>query len=217
MVLTVEDWYHTQAPYLINYYQSPLNEVVHGGSEPVPNATLINSGQNQHIDIQQGHTYLFRFINIGSFAAQYVQFDQHEMTVVEVDGIYVKPYKVDQLFLVSGQRYAVIVKAKSNSNKNYAIVASMNEDMFDPGVIPPGLKNTVSISMFINRIVANSSKVTAWLVYDKKKPLPDPFKLTGLPFDDTVFIPKDNQGPWGPVTNSYASLRRQLISPYTDI
>jgi iron transport multicopper oxidase len=95
---------------------------------------------------------------MGSFAAQYVQFDQHEMTVVEVDGVYVKPYKVDQLFMVSGQRYAVIVKAKSNSNKNYAIVASMNEDMFDEGVIPPGLKNTVITAMDVKELLLTARR-----------------------------------------------------------
>ncbi len=77
------------------------------------------------------------------------------MTVVEVDGIYVKPYRVNQLFLTSGQRYAVTVKAKSNSNKNFAIVASMNEGMFDEGFIPPGLKNTVSMSHTYREVVNN--------------------------------------------------------------
>jgi iron transport multicopper oxidase len=86
---------------------------LHGGSEPVPNATLINGGQNQLINIQQGQTYLFRIINMGSFAAQYLQFDQHDMTVVEIDGVYTKPYKVSQLFMIAGQRYSVIVNAKS--------------------------------------------------------------------------------------------------------
>jgi hypothetical protein len=54
-------------------------------------------------------------------------------------------------------------------------------------------------------------------VYDKKKPLPDPFKLTGLPFDDSVFVPKDNQGPWGPVTKSYASLRRNFFGRFANL
>ena len=142
--MTIEDWYHTEAPYLINYFQSPLNEDLHGGSEPVPNATLINGGQNKHIDIQPNRSYLFRIINQGAFAAQYLEFDQHDMTVVEIDGVYTKPYNVKQLFIAVAQRYSVIVKSKSNANNNYAIIASMNEGMFDPGVTRPDLQNNVS-------------------------------------------------------------------------
>lgn len=212
IVLTVEDWYHTQAPYLINYYQSPLNEALHGGSEPVPNATLIDGGQNKRIDMQQGRTYLFRIINMGSFAAQYLQFDQHDMTIVEVDGVYITPHTVPQLFMTTGQRYSVIVKAKSNSNKNYAIVASMNEGMFDPGVIPPGLENNVNIT-HTYRDVINSPKATSWLVYDEKKPFPVPPTIPYLPFDDMSFLPKDNQALLDPVTDWYVAFSSLFIWP----
>jgi iron transport multicopper oxidase len=138
------DWYHEQAPNLINYFQSPLNNDVHGGSEPVPNATLINEAQNVHFPIEAGRSYLFRIINMGAFAAQYLQFDQHDMTVVEIDGVYTKPTKVSQLFVTAAQRYSVIVEAKSSSRQNFAIVASMDVGMFDPGVTPPDLNNNVS-------------------------------------------------------------------------
>lgn len=82
---------------------------------------------------------------MGAFAGQYLQFDDHDMTVVEIDGVYTKPYTVTQLFISVAQRYSVIVKAKSSSKQNFAIVASMDEDMFDPGVVPSGLKNNVSL------------------------------------------------------------------------
>jgi iron transport multicopper oxidase len=149
---------------------------------------------------------------MGSFAAQYLQFDQHDMTVVEIDGVYTIPYKVSQLFMVVGQRYSVIVSAKSNSNRNYAIVTSMNEGMFDPGVTPPDLKNNVSISNTY-RDVANSPKATSWLVYDRRNLLPAPFTIPYLPFDDTVFIPNDSQALLGPVTDSYVPLRTSFIWP----
>jgi iron transport multicopper oxidase len=139
----VTDWYHDQAPYLIEYFQSPLNEDLHGGSEPVPNATLINEAQNVHFPMETGRSYLFRIINMGAFSGQYLQFDQHDMTVVEIDGVYTKPHRVTQLFIAPAQRYSVIVKAKSSTKHNFAIVASMDEDMFDPGVTRPDLKNNV--------------------------------------------------------------------------
>jgi iron transport multicopper oxidase len=82
---------------------------------------------------------------MGAFAAQYLQFDQHDMTVVEIDGIYTEPHRVTQLFLAVAQRYSVIVKSKGDNNQNFAIVASMDDGMFDPGVTPENLNNNVSV------------------------------------------------------------------------
>lgn len=142
--MTVSDLYHDQALYLINYYQSPTNEDLNGGAEPVPNATLINEAQNVKFNIVPGKTYLFRILNMGVFAAQWLQFDQHEMTVVETDGVYAQPYNVSALHIAVAQRYSVIVKAKADNSQNYAIVASMDTDMFYQGVTPPNLQNNVS-------------------------------------------------------------------------
>lgn len=147
IVLTLSDWYHDQGPPLIRYFQSSLNEVLHGGSEPVPNATLINESQNVKFHVKPGKDYLFRIINMGGFAAQYLQFDGHDMDVVEVDGVYTKPHRINQLFLTVAQRYSVIIKGKTHPTQNYGITASMNKDMFDDGVIPPALDNDVHISL----------------------------------------------------------------------
>jgi iron transport multicopper oxidase len=100
---------------------------------------LINEAQNVHFPIKPNKSYLFRIINMGGFAAQYLQFDQHDMDVVEVDGVYTKPHRVSQLFVAAAQRYSVIVKSKRNAKQNFAITASMNEDMFDEGVVPVDL------------------------------------------------------------------------------
>jgi iron transport multicopper oxidase len=142
--MTVSDWYWQQAPYLIEYFQSPLNVDLHGGSEPVPNATLINESQNVTFQIKPNKAYLLRIINMGGFAAQYISIDQHDMTVVEIDGVYTKPHRVSQLFVAAAQRYSVIVQSKPNTKQNYAISIWMEEGMFDPGVIPNDLDDGVS-------------------------------------------------------------------------
>ncbi len=147
--MTVSDWYWQQAPYLIEYFQSPLNVELHGGSEPVPNNTLINESQNVTFQIQPNKAYLFRIINMGGFSAQYISMDQHDMTVVEIDGVYTKPNRVSQLFLAASQRYSVIVQSKRNSKQNYAISVWMEEDMFDPGVTPSGLDDWVGAEQYL--------------------------------------------------------------------
>ena len=145
ITLALSDVYHDQAPNLIHYFLSPENTDATGGAEPVPNAALINEAQNVKISVAAGKTYLFRVINMGAIAGQYLQFDQHTMTIVEVDGVYVQPYDVNQLFVSMAQRYSVIIKAKTDSSKNFAIVASMNADMFGSSNTPAGMQPTVSI------------------------------------------------------------------------
>jgi iron transport multicopper oxidase len=148
VVLTISDWYHDEAPYLIEYFQSPLNEDLHGGSEPVPNATLVNESQDVQFPMKPNQAYLFRVINMGGFAPQYLSFVQHDMTVVEVDGVYTKPYRVSQLFLTAAQRYSVIVQSKPNTDQNFPITVFMGADMFDPGVIPVDLDDGVSTESY---------------------------------------------------------------------
>jgi iron transport multicopper oxidase len=135
-IFTVSDLYHAQAPGLINYYQSVDNANNNNGAEPVPNSILINEAQNVKFTMVPGKHYLFRIINMGAFVGQYIQFDQHDMTVVEIDGVYTQPYTVSQLFITVAQRYSVIVTAKASSSQNFAIKSSMYTGMFNPSVIP---------------------------------------------------------------------------------
>ena len=65
------------------------------------------------------------------------------MTIVEVDGVYVQPYDVQQLFVAVAQRYAVIIQTKATTDQNFAIVASMNADMFGSSDTPAGMQPTV--------------------------------------------------------------------------
>jgi iron transport multicopper oxidase len=141
IVLTLSDWYHDQALPLIRLFQSPINEELHEGSQPVLNAILINETQNVHFDIKLNRNYLFCIINMGAFAAQYLEFDQHDVDVAEIDGVYTQSHRISQLYLPVAQRYSVILKSKSTTNQNFAIVASMDLDMFDPGVTPPNIPN----------------------------------------------------------------------------
>ncbi|KAK3370690.1 conidial pigment biosynthesis oxidase Abr1/brown 1 [Podospora didyma] len=175
--LTLSDWYHDQAPYLINYYLSPTNTDTTGGAEPVPNSALINDAQNVRFAMTPGKTYLFRIINMGALAGQYLQFDQHDMQIVEVDGVYTLPRTVSQLFVAVAQRYSVIVKAKASAAQNFAIVSQFNTDMFGSSITPPDMNPTC----------------TAYLVYDASKSLPAPFTLTPQVWDDSTLVPWDQE------------------------
>ncbi|KAH7336256.1 Cupredoxin [Rhexocercosporidium sp. MPI-PUGE-AT-0058] len=182
VVLTVSDWYHDQAPGLINYFQSPQNVIDHDGAEPIPNSALMQDAQNSKINVKPGKTYLFRVSNIGSFVGSYLSFEGHEMTIVEVDGVYTEPQKTNQIYLTSAQRYSVLITTKTSMERNFAIQSTLDTDMFD--TIPSWAQPDVN----------------GYLVYNSKKPLPVVPPLRDLkPFDDMKLEPKDRQRVLGRV------------------
>lgn len=55
--------------------------------------------------------------------------EDHEMQVIEVDGVEVKPFTVDELSVSAAQRYSLLIEAKNETDKNYAFMAYQNTDM----------------------------------------------------------------------------------------
>jgi iron transport multicopper oxidase len=120
LVITTGDWYHDQAPYLLQYYESKDNND-NGGPEPIPDSGLINDGQNVPIKVEPGKTYLLRVINQGNFVGTYLEIDDHELTIVEADGVYTEPKTVSRLYLAVAQRYGVLLTTKETARENYII------------------------------------------------------------------------------------------------
>ncbi|KAK4155052.1 putative multicopper like protein [Chaetomidium leptoderma] len=174
LVMTVSDWYHDQMHGLLTWFMSKANPA---GAEPVPNSALLNDTQNLSVPLQPGKTYLFRMVNIGAFAGQYIWFEGHNMTILEVDGVYTHPAEASMIYLATAQRCSFLITARNDSSNNFPIVASMDTDLFD--TLPDGL----------------NWNVTGWLVYDDAKPLPEPAVLYEPfePFDDMGLVPWDNQ------------------------
>lgn len=173
LVVTVSDWYHDQMPGLISFFMSKANP---SGAEPVPNSALFNDTQNLTVAVQPGKTYFVRMVNIGAFAGQYIWFEGHNIAIVEVDGVYTQPSEASMIYLSAAQRCSFLLTAKNETTTNYPFVASMDTSLFDK--YPADL----------------NYNVTGWLVYDDKKPLPDPNLLDEfVPFDDMTLLPHDNE------------------------
>jgi iron transport multicopper oxidase len=96
------------------------------GAEPVPQAALFNDTQNLTVSIEPGKTYLFHIVNIGAFAGQYIWFEGHNMTIVEVDGVYTDGAEAQMIYVSAAQRYSVLVTTKNETTANYAFVGSMD-------------------------------------------------------------------------------------------
>ena len=125
---------------------------------------------------------MVRIMNVSNFAAFFVNFDQHVMEIIEVDGVYTEKKQTDLIYLTGGQRMSVLITAKNSTNTNFAFVGAMDPTMFDHPVI---------------------HNATGYLVYDSSKPLPleaPTFPSYSTPYDDFNLVPYDHQPLFEPVT-----------------
>lgn len=145
-------------------------------TEPIPDSAIINDNATTSFAITPGKRYMVRIINVSNLAAFFVKFDQHEMTIVEVDGVYTVAQKTDLIYLSDGQRMSVLITAKPDASKNYAFVGAMDPSMFD----------SVPSTLDLN--------ATGYLVYNTAKPLPleaPTFASYDGAFDDFGLVPYD--------------------------
>ncbi|EME47220.1 hypothetical protein DOTSEDRAFT_69238 [Dothistroma septosporum NZE10] len=172
LAITLSDWYHDEMPGLLEEFISVTNPT---GAEPVPNAALMNETQNFKLVVEPGMRYFFRMANVAAFAGQYFWIEGHNMTIIEVDGVYTEPAEAEMIYITAAQRYGFIVTAKNDTSANFAMVGSMDTDLFDS--FSPDLQYNV----------------TGWLVYDEQKPFPEPAVLDSwdAQYDDVDLVPQD--------------------------
>lgn len=175
LVVTISDWYHGQAPSLIPYYLSNVQNPSEAG--PVPYSSLINEAQNIKLAVKPNTNYLVRIISMAAFSQAYVHFDQHDVTIIAIDGIYVQPRKVSTVYAVVAQRYDVLLTTKNSTGQNYAFFSNLDQTKFPaiPGYLRPN--------------------ATGYLVYDASKPLPpEPPRVGSYDvIDDLTLVPQDGE------------------------
>lgn len=181
LTFTLSDWYDDLMDDLDKQFMNPNNP---SGAEPVPQYLIFNESMNVSVAVKPNTTYLLHIMNIGALGNIYLWFEDHDFTIVEIDGVYVKPTKAEKLFLTPAQRYAVLLKTKEYMDKNYAIVSVFDSDSFD------SLENCKTLN------------TTNWLEYNKSAPhdyYEIPFKSSNdieavddmdlVPFDDAELYP----------------------------
>jgi iron transport multicopper oxidase len=109
------------------------------GVEPVPDAALMWDTQNATDYVSPGETVHFHVVNIGAFGYFHIWIEEHNMTVIEVDGVDVEPYEVQGIDVAVGQRVGILVKMNADPSKNYPIVGAM-------GICPPLFFETRNVS-----------------------------------------------------------------------
>lgn len=176
MTLTLSDWYHTDVPTLINQMLTTTNTHF---LPPFPDALLVNDASSAQLNFQVGKTYKIRIISVAAFASVMLQFDSHTMRIIEIDGSYVQKHDAYQIRVAPGQRYTVLLNAQTSVRRNYAFLASLDE----------------------NRDFATGGSTNSWpfnitgsIIYDVSKGSPPPFSVSQWsPQNDASLVALDLQ------------------------
>ncbi|WWC68213.1 uncharacterized protein I206_102136 [Kwoniella pini CBS 10737] len=161
--LVVSDWYHDEYPDLIK--DEFLTWTNPTGAEPVPksavcyvakNGSYLHSNEDlskgvgvsddAEIAFEAGKTYKIRIVNTGTLGMFWIKMDQHQMKIIEMDGIEMEPYPIDVLTVSVAQRYSILVEALNTTGTNYAMMIMQDTDMYD--LVPDDLQlnNTIQIT-----------------------------------------------------------------------
>ncbi|KAJ6984563.1 hypothetical protein D5086_017817 [Populus alba] len=114
--------------------EAVINEAMKSGMAPnVSDAHTINgypgpvsacsSHGGYNLSVHPGRTYMLRIINAALNEELFFKIAGHQLTVVEVDASYVKPFKIDTVVIAPGQTTNVLVTANRGSGK-YLVAAS---------------------------------------------------------------------------------------------
>lgn len=154
-IIMVQDYYHVHSAALLWDYLAPDNE----NAEPVPQNGLFN-GQNTFncsdtslpcdsrdaspftLSLDPTSPHRLRFINVGALGEFDIDIDDHQLTLVEVDGTAVKPHTVDRFRIHIAQRYSFILQPPKDlatrANKAFWMRARFMDHCF--AEVPPNLQ-----------------------------------------------------------------------------
>ncbi|KAJ2159291.1 ferroxidase fet3 [Coemansia sp. RSA 552] len=106
-----------------------------------PPQTLINGyfgNLTSPMEFEPGRTYRIRLVSMMSLPLWEFAIDDHELQIIEVDGVLTKPKRVDVVRLAPAQRVSVLVTAKESRSMNYQYHITVLDDYVlpIPGVYP---------------------------------------------------------------------------------
>lgn len=115
-------------------------------------------------------------------AVFYVSFEDHDAYIIEVDGVEIEPYSLNDneagLLTVSvAQRYSVLVQAKNETNTNYALSVRQSEKMYD--TVP----DTLVVNNTLQIVYAETNAKAAEVEFDEDYPV----------LDDSKFVPVEQK------------------------
>ncbi|KAI1824594.1 Cupredoxin [Xylaria intraflava] len=188
VILTMSDWYHSESPSLVSKMLQPNNTKF---QPPHPDSAIVNEGSNGHIFVEPEKTYRIRLINFSALTAAFVVFNALQMQIIMIDGTYVQKQAANQLRVLAGQRYDVLLTMGPSALQNYPYLVAL-----DTNPDYTATNSSTPISFHTN--------FTGQLVNDRKGNLKGKSVVeTFYPQDDTLLLPFDEEPAFGPVTKQW--------------
>ncbi|KAJ2924904.1 hypothetical protein H1R20_g12176, partial [Candolleomyces eurysporus] len=131
-IITLADWYHTQAPSLPQPALSDATLINGKGRSVSGDKTIPLS----IVNVEKDKKYRIRLVSLSCDPNYRFSIDNHKLLVIEADGQLTEPVEVDQIQIFAGQRYSFVLHANQDPN-NYWIRAL-------PNIGRNGLANTFS-------------------------------------------------------------------------
>ncbi|KAH9963711.1 laccase [Lactifluus volemus] len=141
-VITLGDWYHYSslvAPQVPKFNSTLINgkgRYIGGPSVPLAvvnvknglrSVLLFNIVPNEKLTCGNNNRYRLRIVSISCDPSFDFSIDDHQLTIIEVDGNNVQPLVVDSLKIFAGQRYSAVLNANQPVD-NYWIRALPNAE-----------------------------------------------------------------------------------------
>ncbi|KAL5568927.1 hypothetical protein UlMin_025502 [Ulmus minor] len=125
-IIVLGEWWKADVEAVVNQAMQtglPPNisdaHTINGHPGPVPNC----SSQGFTLHVESGKTYLLRIVNAAVNDELFFKIAGHNLTIVEADASYTKPFQTDTIFLSPGQTTNALLKADQNVGK-YLIAVS---------------------------------------------------------------------------------------------
>ncbi|GFZ14967.1 laccase/diphenol oxidase family protein [Actinidia rufa] len=125
-IIVLGEWWKADVEKVLNQaMQSGLapnlsdSHTINGHPGPVSNC----SSQGYTLHVETGKTYMLRIINAAVNDELFFKLAGHNLTIVEVDATYTKPFSTDTLFIAPGQTTNALLTANQGTGK-YLIAVS---------------------------------------------------------------------------------------------
>ncbi|KAH9959975.1 laccase [Russula dissimulans] len=107
-VITLGDWYHLVSAVVSEQLVPEFNSTLINGKGRYPGGPQVPL---EIVNVLPRLRYRLRVVSISCDPAYTFSIDSHQLTIIEVDGINVRPLVVDSLQIFAGQRYSVVLNA----------------------------------------------------------------------------------------------------------
>lgn len=120
-IIYLQEWWHQTPEQRMHYVMGKhYNGMTGADSYLINGGTVYGSGSPDCpgytvVDVEPGKVYRLHVIGAVTLATLGLRIAEHNITIIEVDGVLVEPYQVSNLEVSPGQRFSVLLTTKDQS------------------------------------------------------------------------------------------------------